>query len=232
MGELLPSGQGGTRRRRVRCPVVPDALRSAPGELAVCVTGVGLVERDDIDAIHFDGLATTIATVTEELTGVELATGGATRVGASWWCRPADTTGLVLTPSRSAARIVALLRTQTRRHGDMGVDNGDEHGSLLGIVGPKTTALLTLLGILGDDGDPHQVPPCISVSLAGVAVTWLLESDASALAYVSGADTREVENAIERVGRPLRLCRVGREAFAHYSLMQRHAARLGAHPSL
>lgn len=209
-----------------------DALRSAPGELAVCVTGVGLVERDDIDAIHFQALATTIAAITEELTGVELATGGATRVGTSWWCRPSDTTGLVLTPSRSAARIAALLRTQTRRHGDMGVDNGDEHGSLLGIVGPRTTALLAALGVLGDGGDPHRVPPCTTAVLAGVPVTWLLESDASVLAYVAAADTRHVERAIEHAGQPLRLCRVGREAFMQYTLMQRHATRLGAHPAL
>jgi hypothetical protein len=204
---------------------------SAPGELSVCLTRVGLVERTDIVAFRARGVPGSIDDVTTSLTGVRLAVGGSARVADAWWCRPSAATTLVIGPASSAPRLLALLRRHARHHPELSVDTDADSFALFGIVGPKAPGLLTALGVYGDAADPRGAAPCTSTTLGGVGAVWLLESDGSALLCVARADSRVATDVVATAGRPHGLCRVGQEAHAHYALLQRTrlSASLRAH---
>jgi hypothetical protein len=70
------------------------------------------------------------------------------------------------------------------------------------------------------------VPPVTSAELADAEALWLLESGHRALALVPASVAGAAWHAIERAGRPHRMCCVGEEAVARYELLLRRRVSL------
>ncbi len=88
-------------------------------------------------------------------------------------------------------------------------------------MGRQAGEVLARLGVYGATGDPRSVAPVSSCRVAGVEVTWLLQSDHRALALMSHRDAPTVWHALHAVGRPFGICAVGQEAIARYTLLAR-----------
>jgi hypothetical protein len=195
---------------------------SAPGELAVCLRHVGLVDRSDLAAMRADAGPRSLDRVTQRLTGQLLATGGTAHLADAWWCRPTPETVLVVgAGGQSIPRIAELLRGQARRHPDLAVDPHLERLAVIGVVGRRTVPLLRTLGVYGTGREPRDVTPCTAVRIGAVDTVWLLESDVSALCCVADTDAAAAEQAIGTAGRPFGLGRVGHDALAQYALLER-----------
>ena len=70
-------------------------------------------------------------------------------------------------------------------------------------------------------GDPRTVAPFAHGSIAGIAASWLLQSDRQALALVPREHAGEAWPAIERAGRPFGISCVGHEAASRHALLER-----------
>ena len=81
--------------------------------------------------------------------------------------------------------------------------------------------MLAAVGAYGPPCDPRLTPPFSSRSVAGVDVSWLLESDRSAVAVIARDRAAEVWRAIELAGRPFGISCVGQEAAGRYALLER-----------
>jgi hypothetical protein len=91
----------------------------------------------------------------------------------------------------------------------------------VGLLGLRTGAVLSALGVYGRSGDPRHAAPFAHGSVDGIPVSWLLESDRRALALVPREQAGEAWLAIERAGRPFGISCVGQEAACRYALMER-----------
>ena len=189
---------------------------SAPGELAACLTHVGLVERPGLAAVRASADPGVLDAVTLDGTGRMLAVGGAARAAGTWWCRPGINTVLLIDAPRALDRTLKLLAAQARRHPTFVVH--DERLAVLGVIGRRTPELLAELGVCSD---PRAARPCSTVALDATSTTWLLESDVSALCCVTPGEIDAAQLAIATAGRSLELARVGQEALTHFLLMQR-----------
>lgn len=194
---------------------------SAPGELAVCLRHVGLIERSDLTTVRVSAPEATLDIATSDLTGSSLSVGGAVQLADAWWCRPATDRLLVMAQSSAAARAAGLLRALGTRRPALAVELRPDGDVLLGVVGLLTPALLRRLGLHGPSSDPRSGPPCTVSSLGPVEATWLLESDVSAIAAVPQPWADGARRAILRAGQELELGRVGHEAFEQYQLVER-----------
>jgi hypothetical protein len=199
---------------------------SAAGELAACVSAVGLACRSELAVLQLDGPPAQLRHLSQRLAGSEVAPGGAALSGGAWWCAPSPERMLVLCDASRGDRLHAVLRARVARRS--AVTLADRSGDLaaLAVVGRRASALLAELGVYGESGDPRDVPPLKPHISAGVEVLWLLESDDKALALMAAADAPSVWHAIERAGRPHGLCAVGQEALARYALIRRVSSPL------
>jgi len=194
---------------------------SAPGELAACVTHVGLVQRPGLSAIRATSEPRVLEAVTEHCTGHALAVGGSVRVAGAWWCRPDEGSLLFLGTPDALVRTVDLLGPHIRRRPTLFVDSDPARLAVVGVIGRHTVDLLRELGVYGALRDPREAPPCAQVKLGPAETVWLLESDSSALCCVERSELAAVEALIAQAGRPLGLARVGQDALAHFLLLER-----------
>jgi glycine cleavage system aminomethyltransferase T len=199
---------------------------SAAGELAACVSAVGLADRSDLAILQLDGPAAQLRHLSQRLAGSELAPGGALHSGGAWWCAASPQRMLVLGDARSGDRLHAVLRARVTRRSAVTLAARSDELAALAVVGRRASALLAELGVYGASGNPRDVPPLTAHTAAGAEVVWLLESDDKALALMTAADAPRVWHAIERAGRPYGLCAVGQEALARYALLRRISSPL------
>ena len=68
----------------------------------------------------------------------------------------------------------------------------------IGLLGPAAREVLAAVGAYGPSGDPRLAAPFGSRPVAGVDVSWLLESDRSAVAVVARERAADVWRAVER----------------------------------
>ncbi len=194
---------------------------SAAGELAACVSAVGLGDRSDLAILQLTGAAAALRHLSQRLTGSEIAPGGAVFSGGAWWCAPSGERMLVLCEASRAERWHAVLQARVARRSAVTLTDRSADMAALAVVGRRSSALLAKLGVYGESGNPRDVPPLTTHTGAGGDVLWLLESDDKALALMAAADAPAVWHAIERAGRPFGLCAVGQEALARYGLIRR-----------
>jgi glycine cleavage system aminomethyltransferase T len=201
----------------------PVALHygSAAGELAACVSRVGLGDRSELGKLALEGSHETLRQVVSHLTGMGLATGGALCTGTVWWCAPTPERVLVLTEPSAGDRLQSRIRRLGARHPDLRVRDLSHAWSAIAIVGRQAGDVLARLGVYGATGDPRSVPPASSLLVAGSEVTWLLQSDHRALALMGHRDAPAVWHALHAVGRPFGICAVGEHAIARYTLLAR-----------
>lgn len=201
----------------------PVALHygSAAGELAACVSRVGFGDRSELGKLALEGPGATLGRVVCDLTGMALASGGALPTEAAWWCAVTPERVLVLTEPGEGDLLQSRIRRLGARYPDLRVRDLSQAWSAIAIVGRQAGEVLARLGVYGATGNPRSVAPASSLQVAGVDVTWLLQSDHRALALMSHRDAPTVWHALHAVGRPFGICAVGQEAIARYTLLAR-----------
>jgi glycine cleavage system aminomethyltransferase T len=209
----------------IRCDLDgrPVALHygSAAGELAACVTRVGLADRSELTKLVLEAPVPTLAHVTASLTGTTLASGGALRTGPAWWCAPTAERVLVVAEPGAGDRLAGRIRRQAARHPDLRIRDLCDQWSAIAIVGRQAGPVLAALGVYGETGDPRSVAPVSSRRMAGAEVIWLLQSDHRALVLMEHGDAPRVWQALHSAGQAFGICAVGREAIARYTLLAR-----------
>jgi glycine cleavage system aminomethyltransferase T len=199
---------------------------SAAGELAACVSAVGLADRSDLAKLVLEGPPVQLQHLAQRLTGSQVAPGGAVPSGGAWWCAESPERMLVLCDASRGDRLHAVLHARVARRSAVTLTDRSADLAALAVVGRRTSALLAELGVYGDSGNPRHVPPLTAHSGTGADVLWLLESDDKALALIAAADAPAVWHTIERAGQRFGLCAVGQDALARYALIRRIASPL------
>jgi glycine cleavage system aminomethyltransferase T len=199
---------------------------SAAGELAACVSAVGLADRSDLAKLELRGPAAQLRQLAQRLTGSEVAPGGAVLSGGAWWCAESHGRTLVICDASRGDRLRAVLHARVARRSAVTLADRSSDLAALAVVGRRASALLAELGVYGESGNPRHVPPLTAHAVTGADVLWLLESDEKALALMASADAPTVWHTIERAGQRFGLCAVGQEAVARYALIRRVASPL------
>ncbi len=192
---------------------------SAPGELAVCLRAVGVLDRSEMTKLVVtapEGLGRLV----ERLAGGTLAVGGALQTGGAWWCAASPIRVVVLADPAAGARLKERLRTEAR-HLALTVEDRSHEWAAIELIGRRTRKVLAALGAYGDTGDPRRVPPFRTSSVGGIELTWLLETDQRALALVANESAGSAWRAIEEAGRPFGISCVGQDAASRYRLLER-----------
>ncbi len=200
---------------------VVTSYGSAAGELAACVSAVGLADFSQLTTLLLEGPPAALRTLSSRLTGVELAPGGTVDAGGTWWCAPAPDRMIVLCDPTGEGQLRAGLAREARLRPGITVTDHTSDWATLAVVGRRTRDLLAWFGVYGPSGDPRAVAPVHPHRCGAVTAVWLLQSDDMAWAVLPRADAPELWRALERTGRPLALCAVGHEAIARYALIRR-----------
>ena len=196
---------------------------SAAGELAVCVSAVGVVDRSDLTILALEAPPSQLGALTSRLTGGEVAPGGALDAAGAWWCGAAPGTVMVVCPPGVGRRLVDRLRVHAAHQVSLRVLSLDF--AAIGLLGPETGSVLRALGAYGSAGDPREAAPFGRGRVGEAEVWWLLESDRSALLLTDRRQAGQVWQAIESAGRPCGISCVGQEAAGRYALLERTRSR-------
>ncbi len=200
---------------------IPLHYGSAAGELAVCVSAVGLLDRSDLTKLTIEAPAEQLSRLVARLTGGTLAPGGTLFAGHAWWCGAGPGNVIVLCEAALGARLHARLQAERRHVAGLVVEDRSDVWASIAVIGRRAGEVLRTLGLYGESGDPREVPPFTAHTIAAIETLWLLESDRRALALVPYDGAGEVWRAIERAGRRSGISYVGLEAARRYSLLQR-----------
>jgi glycine cleavage system aminomethyltransferase T len=221
--DAIVAQAGGVCATRDRHTVV-TSYGSPAGELAACVTAVGLADCSQLTKLLLDGPPAQVRELTSRLAGAELAPGGLVSTGAAWWCAVSARQTLVLCDPGCDNRVRAAIAAQAGRQPCVWVSDRTAGCATLAVVGRRARDVLAALGVYGPSGDPRAVPPVIGGAGDGGAATWVLQTDDEAWAVLPRADAPALWHAIERAGQPFSLCAVGQDAIARYALIGRSTA--------
>lgn len=194
---------------------------SAAGELAVCVSAVGLVDRSELTKLVLEAPPAQLSHLVARLAGSTVALGGALQAGGAWWCGSAANRIVVLCEPSVGERLLDRLRTQALHHVTLNVHDRSDDLTAIGLIGCATPKVLRALGTYGDSGDARRVLPFTTGTVHGVEIEWLLECDRRALALVPREDAGTVWRALEDAGRRFGISCVGHEAASRYMLVER-----------
>jgi glycine cleavage system aminomethyltransferase T len=209
---------GAVRSTRDGTPVVVH-FGSAAAELAVCVRTVGLVDRSELSVLALEAPPAQLSASMMRLVGATVAPGGLISAGSAWWCGETPNRVMVVCDPRMAGRLIDSLHSVAARH--VAVHDLSDQLTAVGLLGLRTGAVLSALGVYGRSGDPRHAAPFGRGFVDGIPAAWLLQSDHRALALVPREQAGEAWLAIERAGRPFGISCVGHEAACRYALMER-----------
>ncbi len=195
---------------------------SAAGELAVCVAGVGLVDRSGLTKLVLEATPHQLDELLVRVVGSPVLVGGARFASGVWWCRADGDQAIALCESRSGQRLRARLLSHNQHHLALSITDCSEDWAAIELIGRNTSKVLHALGVFGESGDPRRVAPFTASRIAGVPAMWLLQSDQHVLALVPSESAGEVWLAIEHSGRRFGLSCVGHEAASRYALLERY----------
>jgi glycine cleavage system aminomethyltransferase T len=194
---------------------------SAAGELAVCVSAVGLLDRSELTKLVLEAPPAQLDHLVPRFAGGPVAVGGALQTGGVWWCRSTANHVVVLCEPAIGGRLRDRLRTHTLQHVALTVHDHSDDWAVIALIGRATPKLLTALGAYGESDDPRAVSPFTVGIVHGVEINWLLESDRDVLALVAQEHAGTLWRALEDAGRPFGISCVGREAASRYMLRER-----------
>jgi len=193
---------------------------SAAGELAACVSAVGLADRSDLTKLVLEAPAEQLRRLMSRLAGGTVAPGGALFAGGVWWCGVSPERVLVLCERRQGERLRGQLHARAAQQPTLALEDHTADWTAIEVVGRYADRLLRDLGVYGESGDPRVVAPLTAHPIAGARVLWLLESDSRTLALVPRESAGAVWRAIERAGQRFGICAVGEEAITRYRLIR------------
>jgi hypothetical protein len=192
---------------------------SAAGELAACVSAVGVADRADLTMLVLEASPDQMGPLISRLAGGSVAPGGARFSGGAWWCAVSRERVVVVCEHRQGDRLHAQLHAHAAQQPTLRVEDQTADWAAIEVVGRYADRVLRELGVYGASGDPRQAQPLT----AHAGALWLLESDFRALALVPQTNASAVWRAIERAGRRFGICAVGQDAIMRYGLIRRTA---------
>ena len=216
--ELILRRAGAVLTTRKGRPVVAH-FGSAAAELAVCVRGVGVVERSDLSTLALEAPPAQLSALMERLASASVSPGGLVAGAGAWWCGEAPDRVIVVCDHRTGRRLVDALHADAARH--LAVRDCSGELAAIGLLGRHTSKVLAALGVYGPARDPRGAPPFARGSIDGIATSWLLQSDRQAIALVPRGHAGELWVGIEQAGRAFGISCVGHEAACRYALMER-----------
>jgi glycine cleavage system aminomethyltransferase T len=201
---------------------------SPAGELAVCVSAVGLVDRSRLSQLVLEAPSSQLSHLTSRLVGGTVAAGGALQAAGAWWCGAGSGRIVVLCEPHVASRLQSGLHDHAPGRVALAVHDRSADWAAIELLGRCAGKVLRVLGVYGESGDARQVPPFTTATVAGCEVQWLLESARSALLLVGREFAPDMWQAIEQAGRPFGISCVGLDAASRYGLLERagHRPRL------
>lgn len=192
---------------------------SAAGELAACVSAVGLADCSQMTKLVVSGPAGRLRELTRCLADAELALGGLVHEAGAWWCAESCERLLVLAEP-GADPLARRPELAAPDRSPVAVSDRSLDWAALAVVGQRAGAVLAALGVYDPSGEPRAAAPVAARTAAGVTATWVLQADDRALAVLPRADAPALWQAIAAIGRPWGICAVGQQAIARYALMR------------
>jgi len=217
----FPSHAGAVLTRRAG-RWVPAHYGSAAGELAACVSRVGLADRSDLGTLSIVSGGSSLDRLLLRSLGHGVAPGGAVFDGGNWWCRSRSGEEVtIICPYARVSRTSAIVGNEVRCFtGAAPIDLSDSHFQM-NVVGRRTGAVLRSLGVYGPNGDARDVVPWGGADTGRPDISWLLEGPRSAIAIVANEQAARVNEEISLAGQPHGMCRVGLDAVERYRVLAR-----------
>jgi hypothetical protein len=193
---------------------------SAAGELAVCISRVGLALRTDLAVLMITGTPRGLDLLTQRVLHYRVAPRGAMLDGGAWWCRSRGRSQLVvICPCTRATRLSTRLRQDVNRLPRGSLVDVSESNWLFNVIGRHARQVLADIGVYGPTRDPRDAAPFVDAPVLGHRVSWLLAASNDALAIVETADAVDVWNALQAAGRTYAMGHVGLESLTRYRLI-------------
>jgi glycine cleavage system aminomethyltransferase T len=188
---------------------------SAAGELAGCVSGVGIASRSELTKLELTAPPASLERVLEAMLDRPLLTSGLLLSAAVGWFRIDAERLVVLCDPAHGERLRGRLEFWTMRDPSLTLMDRSDDWSAIAVVGRRTTEVLRELGVYGPSGDPRAVAP---ITRAGddPLTCWLLCGDDYALALAPSTSAAALWRRTVAAGRRWAMCAVGHEALARY----------------
>lgn len=191
---------------------------SAPGELALCRTAVGLADRSDLGKLELRGEPGAVEQLVGQLTGGQIQPGDALRAAGAWWCSVSPEHVLVLCGADAAARVAAAVGAAARWTPGASVTDATRDLAAVGLLGPSTRAVLAALWSSDPPLEAFDAPELAVTMLAAVPVMVLLATADRAVIVTDRARAAELWTDLERAGQELGMGHVGCEALGRVAL--------------
>jgi glycine cleavage system aminomethyltransferase T len=214
-------------QRDGRC--VAAHFGSPAGELAVCSSAVGLVDRSEIAKLELCGYPEALDQVVYDVSDSQLEPNEVLRVNGVEWCSASpDRVFALCEPALAFALSERLHEAALRAPGALLTDETDDLAALA-LLGPAAPSVVAALGAWNLETIGLPQPSFAATTLDGMPVYLLEESPMRMLILVERDCAVELWDLLERVGRPYGLSCVGLEAAERFSMVER---QLAARPAL
>jgi glycine cleavage system aminomethyltransferase T len=197
---------------------------SAAGELAGCLSAVGIAARSELTKLELTAPAGNLERALEGLLDRLLAPGGMLLSPAVGWFRIDDRRLVAVCDPAHAERLRGRLEFWTMRDPSLTLQDRTDDWSAIAVLGRRAGEVLSELGVYGPSGDPRSVSP-ITRTGDDPDTAWLLCSDDYALALTPSASAAALWRRIGVAGRSWGMCAVGHEALGRYRTLARAALR-------
>jgi hypothetical protein len=180
---------------------------SVPGEIAVCMKSVGLVDRSDLAALELRGPMSLLdRALVDRLGDPPVAPGAARRLGGVWYLRLDSRRALLVGPHGALASSPMTGKGTVR--GELSVRDIGSSVAIISVIGPRAGRLMAAAELPDDlaigavGRDPRQ-PSVIAI---------LRESQRRILVLVKAASVDANWSRLLAAGEPLGAAFVGHEA--------------------
>jgi glycine cleavage system aminomethyltransferase T len=191
---------------------------SAATELAVCVKGVGLAFRSDLETLAISGHPAWLDHVLGKALGGRIPqTGSATAMAGALCCRVDAEHAVVVAPPGAAARWRRIAREAIVVGNPIAFADRSADMTVLSLVGPRSRRLLAAAGLTGEFG----ADDVRAGSLAGVPVVIVREAGERFLLVIGDDGAETAWRALVDAGAPLGMALVGSDALARLAAARR-----------
>jgi hypothetical protein len=181
------------------------------GEVAVCLTAVGLAVRAELRVLELSGRRASLDALLRQAVGGEAPSPGfAHRVGGAWCARVDDSTAFVLGDAATVGRWSSLTHQAVGARSVPGISEASSKRVVLSLIGPRLGGLLVSLATPAAVAT-GSVRLC---SIAGEPTVLIGENAGRALLVCEPDAAASVCAALFDAGRGVGLSLVGAEAIA------------------
>jgi glycine cleavage system aminomethyltransferase T len=195
---------------------------SAAGELAGCVSGVGIASRSELTKLELTAPSANLERVLEAMLDRPLLPGGLLVSAAVGWFRIDAERLVALCDPAHGERLRGRLEFWTMRDPSLTLRDRSDDWTAIAVVGRRTEEVLRELGVYGPSGDPRAVAP-ITRTADDPLTCWLLCGEDYALALSPSASAADLWRRTVAAGRGWAMCAVGHDALARYRTLARTA---------